>query len=199
MNKEHLMPSFLFLHFTEFAHHCLELAAKIKAEYNDQPIDYIVSIQRGGAMISKILSDVLDVPIATLTVSTYENLHKVKEPYISQEVSTTLSGKHVLVVDEICDSGATLCFVKEYLEKQAPASLRTAVLCMKSQSTFSPDFWSLSSDKWIVFPGELRETAEALRQIKGLDPEVYQEFQTFMHSHGVTSLLQEKLDLHIDE
>jgi uncharacterized protein len=192
------MPSFLFLNFTEFAHHCLEVAVKIKAEYKDQPIDYIVSIQRGGALMSKILSDILNVPIATLTVSTYEKLQQTKEPYIAQEISTTLSGKHVLVVDEICDSGATLLFVKDYLEKQAPASLRTAVLFVKSHSTFTPDFWAVASDKWIVFPGELRETAEALQKIEGLDSTVHQEFQEFMQTHGATSFLQEKLGLHIE-
>lgn len=190
------MPSFQFLNFTVFAQHCLEVAVKIKEQYKDEPIDYIVSIQRGGALMSKILSDVLDAPIATLTVSTYENLQQTKEPYISQEISATLSGKHVIVVDEICDSGATLLFVKDYLEKQAPASIRTAVLFVKSHSTFTPDFWAETSDKWIVFPGELRETAEALKQLQGLDPAVYQEFQTYMQTHGATLSLQEKLGLY---
>lgn len=189
------MPSFQFLSFQDFAKICLQLAVKIKADTQGIPIDYIVSIQRGGALMSKILSDVFDAPIATLTVSTYENMEQKKLPYISQEISTSISKKNVIVVDEICDSGLTLKFVQDYLLQQAPTTLRTAVLFMKSHSVFVPDFWVQTSDKWIVFPGELKETAQALRQMNDLDASVYKQFEDFVAAHGADLKLQKVLAL----
>lgn len=191
------MPSFQFLTFAQFSRMCLELAVKIKEDSDGTPIDYVISIQRGGALMSKLLSDLFNAPIATLTVSTYENMEQKSEPYISQEVSVSISGKSVIVVDEICDSGSTLHFVQNYLQNQAPASMRTAVLYMKSHSVFTPDFWVQTSDKWIVFPGELRETAQALRTIKGLDQSVYDEFQSYVQAHGGDQALQQELELKI--
>lgn len=191
------MPSFQFLTFTDFSRMCLDLAVKIKEDSDGESIDYVISIQRGGALMSKLLSDIFNAPIATLTVSTYENMEQKREPYISQEVSVSISGKSVIVVDEICDSGSTLKFVQSYLQNQAPSSMRTAVLYMKSHSVFTPDFWVQTSDKWIVFPGELRETAEALRTMSGLDQSVYDDFHAYFKAHGGDESLQQKLELKI--
>lgn len=189
------MPSFLFLEFPEFSNLCLQLAVQIKKDTAEKPLDYIVSIQRGGALMSKILSDLLNVPIATMTVSTYENMQQTKEPFISQEVSVTVSGKNILVVDEIADSGATLHFVQDYLQKQAPAWMKTAVLVSKSHSTFKPDYSAKSSDDWVVFPGEVRETAEALKSLPNLEPAVKAQFQKFLVSQGATPELLQELQI----
>jgi hypoxanthine phosphoribosyltransferase len=122
-------------------------------------------------------------------------MEQKSEPYISQEVSVSISGKSVIVVDEICDTGSTLDFVQKYLQNQAPSLMRTAVLYMKSHSVFTPDFWVQTSDKWIVFPGELRETAQALRGMEGLDQSVYDEFHSYLRGHGADQSHKEKLNL----
>lgn len=191
------MPSFLFLNFQEYSQMCFELAVQVKKTTAEKPLDYIVSIQRGGAVISKVLSDLLNVPIATITLSTYENLRQVKEPFISQEVSVSVSGKHVLIVDDLSDSGVTLKFVEDYLSKQAPASIRSAVLFTKSHSQFIPDFSVKPTDHWVVFPGEVRETAEALQTFTDLDQKVKDEFQSYLLSQGATPELLQELGIRV--
>ena len=54
---------------------------------------------------------------------------------ITGDVPTDLAGKHVLVVDDILDSGRTLGLIRRLFEAQRPASLAIAVLLRKDEST----------------------------------------------------------------
>jgi hypoxanthine phosphoribosyltransferase len=54
---------------------------------------------------------------------------------VSGDVPTDLEGKHVLVVDDILDSGRTLGLIRRMFQAQRPASLSIAVLLRKDEST----------------------------------------------------------------
>ncbi len=54
-----------------------------------------------------------------------------KGAHLASEMPKNLAGKHVLVVDDILDSGQTMALVKQLINEQHPASLRTAVLLDK--------------------------------------------------------------------
>lgn len=53
---------------------------------------------------------------------------------IGGELPTDLAGKHVLIIDDILDSGQTIGLVKELILRQRPSSLRTCVLLRKPES-----------------------------------------------------------------
>ncbi len=53
---------------------------------------------------------------------------------IRGELPKDLAGKHVLVIDDILDSGQTIGLVKELIQEHKPASLRTCVLLRKPES-----------------------------------------------------------------
>lgn len=62
---------------------------------------------------------------------------------IRHELPRTLAGKHVLIVDDILDSGQTLDVVARLVREQSPASLRTCVLLRKpgkARVAFEPDY-----------------------------------------------------------
>lgn len=124
--------------------------------------DYLISLQRGGALMSLILSDLLSLPIATLTISSYQNTEKKRSPIITQKISTDISGKKVLILDEICDSGETLSLATKHLMKEDPLLIHTATFYTKSHSTFIPTYSLEKNDDWIVLPYELRETSESV-------------------------------------
>ena len=54
---------------------------------------------------------------------------------IAGDVPTDLAGSHVVIVDDILDSGRTLGLIKRLFEAQRPASLRTAVLLRNDAAT----------------------------------------------------------------
>jgi hypoxanthine phosphoribosyltransferase len=53
------------------------------------------------------------------------------QPQLLLDVASSLAGKHVLVVDDILDTGISLAWLLEHLQRQAPASLRVCVLLDK--------------------------------------------------------------------
>jgi hypoxanthine phosphoribosyltransferase len=52
---------------------------------------------------------------------------------IVKDLEASVEGRHVLLVEDIVDSGLTLRYLREYLEHQQPASLKVCVLLDKPQ------------------------------------------------------------------
>ena len=79
--------------------------------------------------------------------------HKLDVPYIPSVTFVRHSG-HLLIVDDICDSGRTL---KQFQYEQ---DIYTAVLHYKESSKFKPDFFSIivPEDEWIVYPWERKDS-----------------------------------------
>jgi len=61
-----------------------------------------------------------------------------------------LAGRHVLVVDDILDSGRTLRWVCQTVRQQQPASLRTCVLLARHTAAFQADFVGFRIDSGFV-------------------------------------------------
>jgi hypoxanthine phosphoribosyltransferase len=74
----------------------------------------------------------LKLSIGVVAVSSYPGRSiQSKGAAIQGEIPRNLRGKHVLVVDDVLDSGRTLGLVREIIAQQQPASLRLAVLLRK--------------------------------------------------------------------
>jgi hypoxanthine phosphoribosyltransferase len=64
-----------------------------------------------------------------------------------------LSGKKVLIVDDISDTGESLTLAKNYVLSQNPAEVKTATLLTIKGSRFRPDYYAEEIEwAWIVFP-----------------------------------------------
>ncbi len=76
----------------------------------------------------------LKLAVRTVTVSSYPGTSIVSQGVnIRGEIPTDLAGKHVLIVDDILDSGRTLGLLRRVIIAQKPASLRVAVLLRKTK------------------------------------------------------------------
>jgi hypoxanthine phosphoribosyltransferase len=70
--------------------------------------------------------------IGLLTVSSYPGTSvKTRGSMILSEQIANISGRHVLLIDDILDSGGTVRLVRETLQRQEPASLKVCVLLRK--------------------------------------------------------------------
>jgi hypoxanthine phosphoribosyltransferase len=76
------------------------------------------------------------------------------EAVIRFPVSVDISGKKVLIVDDITDTGDTLQLAVAYIQSLNPAEIRTAVLQHKTCSSFVPDFYGkkVVRWRWIIYP-----------------------------------------------
>ena len=136
------------------------LARTIASKFKKDKITHVIGLARGGLIPATIISYELDVPLLSYAISSYKDTTKTDEFKINQFVHfTDLKSKdtdpHVLVVDDICDTGDTMVHVTN---KLALGSIpyTTACICTKEKFTHWLDHYGcvVSDNKWIVFPWE---------------------------------------------
>ena len=154
------MPEFRHIGWAEYGDLTETLAKKVRAA--SVKFDLVVGIARGGIPVAMVVSDQLAVPIDFINVKSYTGIAERATPKVLSTLSERISGKSLLLVDDLVDQGDTLSFVKSYLESQNPSAVKTAVLFKKPWSKAEPDFYLEVVDKWIVFPFESGEV-ERLR------------------------------------
>ena len=123
----------------------LEMARLIAADYQRTPLT-IVGVLTGSLMFLADLVRRLDLPlrIAFIQASSYHGA--VKEPgllRVQPDLLPDLRGRHVLLLDDILDTGRTLKHLTEHLRGLGIASLRVAVLLRKQgrqQVPLEPDY-----------------------------------------------------------
>lgn len=141
-----------------------ELANKVESY---QP-DILVGISRGGLIPVRLLSDFLDNHnIATIKIEFYKTIGKTKKfPKLTQPLQVDITGKKVLLVDDVADTGRSLAVAKEHIKKAGAAEIRVATLHYKSKSIVKPDYFIESTEKWLVYPWEIQETKRELAKKK---------------------------------
>ena len=109
------------------------LAAEIRRDYHDKhPI--LIGILKGSFIFLADLIRLLDFPLEVefIRLSSYgggrESSGKIK---LGQRLQAKVKDRHVLVVDDIIDTGLTIRFLLDYLSKKGPASLKLCVLTDK--------------------------------------------------------------------
>lgn len=150
------------------------------------PVDEIIAIARGGLTLGHILSDFLAIPISTFAIQSYEDIHNQGEVKITNGIQTSIEGKHILVVDDVADSGKTLVRAREYLTDFKPKKITTATLFYKPQSIYKPEFFVEETSKWILFPTEVRETISYVFKTMQKDGKSIKDIETFLQSLAYT-------------
>ena len=112
-----------------------ELAAEIAALYNgdDRGLTLVPILSGSIIFLADLIRELpVKMKIALVQVSTYPGrATTAQEPKSVMELSGDVRGRHVLVVDDIFDTGRTLRKVHGMIGEHEPASLRTVVLLRK--------------------------------------------------------------------
>lgn len=136
----------------------LDLADRIRK--NGFKPDIIVGISRGGWPPARVLSDLLSNPnLANVKAEFYLGVAETKgEPCLTQPISMEVTGKRILIVDEVADTGKSLKLVKEHVIEQGATEAKIATVYYKPWSIVKPDYYSKQTSDWVVFPWEIKET-----------------------------------------
>jgi hypoxanthine phosphoribosyltransferase len=122
-----------------------ELSRQIAHDYQDRPVT-IVGVLTGCLMFLADLVRHLDLSlrIGLIQASSYRGETTTPgELRVHPELLPDLRGRHVLLLDDILDTGQTLSHLVEHLQGHGAASLRVAVLLRKigrQQVPFEPDY-----------------------------------------------------------
>ncbi|MBK9121982.1 MAG: hypoxanthine phosphoribosyltransferase [Chloroflexi bacterium] len=113
-----------------------ELGEQISTDYADDEDLILVCILKGGVMFLTDLARHINVPheMDFMAVSSYGRGARQTsgDVRIDMDLSVSVSGKHVLIVEDIIDSGYTLSKVIEMLKTRGPIDIRICTLLDKS-------------------------------------------------------------------
>lgn len=113
-----------------------ELAAEISADYEDKGSIVLVGVLKGCFMFFSDLARRLTIPhyIDFIALSSYGQAGSVSGAVrMLLDLRLDIYNKHVLIVEDIVDSGKTLDYLYGVLEARKPASLKTCVLVRKER------------------------------------------------------------------
>lgn len=133
-----------------------KLGADISAIYGKEEIT-VVAIINGAILFTADLLRQISNPVRLdcIRVSSYRNETKSHgKPKLLHSLSLDLTNRHVLLIDDILDTGKTLSVVVDIIKKLKPASVRTCVLLDKKgrrEVDFSADLVGFEiPDKFVV-------------------------------------------------
>jgi hypoxanthine phosphoribosyltransferase len=113
-----------------------ELAAQVWEDYHDKDV-LLVGVLRGAVMVMADFSRALpgSAEMDWMAVSSYGSGTKSSGVVrILKDLDTDISGRHVLIVEDIIDSGLTLSWIRTNLQSRGPASVEICTLLRKPEA-----------------------------------------------------------------
>jgi len=117
----------------QIADRVAELGAQITADYQEQA-PLLVAVLKGSALFVADLVRAIEAPLELdfLAVSSYGAATKSSGVVkILKDLDQEVTGRHVLLVEDIVDSGLTLSYLRDYLSGRQPASLKVCSLLLR--------------------------------------------------------------------
>jgi hypoxanthine phosphoribosyltransferase len=159
-----------------------ELAAEIDADYAGREL-LLVGVLKGAVMVMADLARAMHLPVSMdwMAISSYgSGTASSGVVRILKDLDTDISGKHVLVVEDIVDSGLTLSYLVHNLQSRDPASVAVCVLLRKRAAAQMPvevDYTGFEiSDEFVIGYGlDYSERYRNLPFIGTLAPHLYTE------------------------
>lgn len=147
--------------------------ASITQQVNNSNIHFnaLIGLSRGGLVPSTILAHQLGIrEVLVHGYHSYDENTNTRDPdnshgFMYQDVvydlKKGLSGKHILIVDDLCDAGVTMQGLTRRLYKKfhkGAVNFSTATLFCKQRSIFKPNYvGEYCGDEWLVFPWEVHK------------------------------------------
>ena len=158
-----------------------ELAAILSREYaGKDPI--FVGVLKGVVMFFGDMVKRIDIPcqIDFMWISSYEGTNSCKMQ-VKRDISADIKGRHVVILEDIFDTGNSLDFTYKHLLSKEPASLKICTLLDKPERrnpnvTVIPDYvgFTIPNEFVVGYGLDFNEFYRNLPYVGVLKPEAYQ-------------------------
>jgi hypoxanthine phosphoribosyltransferase len=149
MREKHEHMGRMEISWEHFGELCKELALTIQRAFAP---DCVVGISKGGLPLAAVLASLFRIDLYPIRLSYREKDEEAHEtPQWSVLPSAKVSGKKVLLVDDISVTAKTLSMAREELKRKGVAEVKTATLSIHHHSR-KPDFFALETDALIIHP-----------------------------------------------
>ena len=157
-----------------------EIADQLASDYAEEGGLYLIGILKGAFIFLADLTRKLTVPhvVDFMALSSYgKTTTSSGAVRIMMDLREPIEDRHVLIVEDIVDSGHTLSYLYRILKGRKPASLRTCVLLKKDRDSLDVPIHYLGfeiPDVWVVGYGlDFADSFRTLPYIAELKPEVH--------------------------
>lgn len=177
--------------WTEIETWCNKLRDQIKNAYKP---DAIIGLSRGGLVPSRLISDALLIKdLFAIKTEHWGITATVDGKTVLKDAGNfDLTGKKVIVIDDITDTGESMELATSTVMKMHPSEVKTAAMLHIAHSKFVPDFYAeeVSAEKWIwfIFPWNVYE------DISNLTGKI---LEAPMTSQQISEQLKERFDISI--
>ncbi|MCJ7703746.1 MAG: hypoxanthine phosphoribosyltransferase [Anaerolineales bacterium] len=159
-----------------------ELAEQISHDYADAEKIYMIGILKGAFIFLADISRKLSIPhiVDFMAVSSYgKTATSTGAVRLILDLRDAIENQHVIIVEDIVDTGQTLDYLYKTLKGRNPASLKTCVLAIKDRDSLNVPIDYLGfeiPDVWVVGYGlDYADTHRTLPFVGELKKEVYQK------------------------
>ena len=159
-----------------------ELAGILSEEYADKnPV--FVGVLKGVVMFFADMVRNIDIPcqIDFMCISSYGGTTSTGTARVSKDVSANLEGRHVVILEDIFDTGNSLDFTYKHLMAKHPASLKICTLLDKPERrkpgiTLQPEYvgFTIPNEFVVGYGLDFNEKYRNLPYIGVLKPEIYE-------------------------
>jgi uncharacterized protein len=127
-----------------FGEMCRALALKVFRDYDP---DVVIGIARAGVIPGAVVASILQRDFASMAITRTETGGR---PVVIAGPPRIVTGRDVLIVDETCDTGATMKLALNAVRELNPAAVKTAVSFRTGP--YQPDFYALQTENFIILP-----------------------------------------------
>ena len=160
-----------------------ELAAQIAEEYKDKdPI--FVGVLKGVVIFFADLVRNVDIPceIDFMSISSYSGTNSTGRTEIRKDLSVDIKGRHVVILEDIFDTGTSLTFTVNHLLNKEPASLGVCTFLDKPERrrpgvTLVPEYvgYTVPNEFVVGYGLDYNEHYRNLPYVGVLKPEIYEK------------------------
>jgi len=125
----------ILFHETTILSRLDQLAAEISSEYKERELT-VIAVLNGSLMFMADLLRRIPLPLKLdcLSVASYHGTTETSGEVIFKQIALPdVAGRHILILDDILDSGHTLAAIRDKLETAKPRSIRVCVLLSKKK------------------------------------------------------------------
>lgn len=131
----------VFLTHDQIQRRIQEMGAQIDADYTDGGPIYLIAILKGSFMFLADLSRAISTPtrIEFMGISSYGKGKTTSgEVKVTKDLDVSIEGQHVIIVEDIIDSGVTLTYLMGVMHQRKPKSIRIATMLDKPDRRLRP-------------------------------------------------------------
>ena len=159
-----------------------ELSAILKEEYADKnPV--VVGVLKGVVVFFADMIRRMDFPLQIdfMWISSYSGTNSTGKMQVKRDVSADIKGRHVIILEDIFDTGNSLEFTYNHLLQKEPASLKICTLLEKPERrnpavTLEADYvgFTIPNEFVVGYGLDYNEHYRNLPYVGVLKPEVYE-------------------------